>query len=133
MKQFSSNKYFPLALLFLVVNILIWIFKDFMAGFEIGANFILGANIILFLITFIGFYIQTKGVSSANINAFLRGIYSSLLLKMFIVMGAIFIYVLAAGGKVNQSSLLISMALYILYTAVEVVQLMKIVRKKPDA
>lgn len=133
MKPTKINRFFPLILLFILANIFIWVFSDFMVSKNINVEFIFGANIVLFIITFAGFIIQTRGVASANINAFLRGIYTSLLLKMFIVMGAVFFYVLAADGNVNQAALFISMGLYVIYTAVEVTQLMKIARKKPDA
>lgn len=133
MKQPFIKKYIPLMALFIVINILVFIFKSilFENGFEI--NFILAANAILFLITFFGFLIQARRLNSANINAFLRGIYASLLMKMFIIMAAVFIYVLMADGKVNKPALFTSMGIYILYTSIEVIQLMKIVRKNPNA
>ena len=55
------------------------------------------------------------------------------MLKMFVVVGAIFIYVYAFGGIVNMPALFIAMVIYLVYTSIEVVQLMKIARKKPNA
>jgi Ca2+/Na+ antiporter len=101
------------------------------SGLNIG--FLLVANAILFLITFLGFYVQTKGVRATNVNAFIRGVYSSLLIKMFVIVVAIVIYILVLGGKTDKLSILTAMGIYIIYTVVEVVQLMKIARKKPDA
>jgi len=43
------------------------------------------------------------------------------------------IYLFISGGKVNKPSLLTAMALYILYTFIEVKQLLKISRRKPNA
>ncbi len=91
------------------------------------------ANAILFILLFLDFYIQTKGVRSTNINAFIRGIYSSLLLKMFVIVAAILVYILVMGGETNKPSILASMGIYLVYTSLEVIQLMKIARKKPDA
>ena len=133
MKNPIINKLMPLVLLFLVINILLFAFKNFLSSYHIHISFILVANVILFLITFFGFFIQLRGMSTTNTNAFLRGIYSSLIMKMFIVMGAVFGYVLASDGKINKPALFISMGLYIVYTSLEVFQLMKLVRKKPDA
>lgn len=126
------KKLIPLIGLFIVLNIMLLVFKNLLIlnGFEI--NFILVANAILFILSFSGFYIQTRGVRSSNINAFIRGVYSSVLLKMFIIMGAILIYILVAGGKVNTPALFTSMGIYLLYTSVEVIQLMKIARKNPN-
>ena len=133
MIQLLIKKFIPVIGLFLLVNLILFIFGNSLkeSGFNIW--FLVAANAILFLITFLGFYVQTKGVRSTNVNAFVRGVYSSLLIKMFIIVVAIVIYILAMGGKTDQLSILTAMGIYIIYTAVEVVQLMKIARKKPDA
>jgi len=53
-------------------------------------------------------------------------------MKLFVVVAAILIYVLILGGKVNIPSLFTAMVFYIIYTSIEVIQLMKLVRKKSD-
>ena len=133
MIQLLIKKFIPVIGLFLTVNLILFIFGNSLkeSGFNIG--FLLVANAILFLITFLGFYVQTKGVRSTNVNAFIRGVYSSLLIKMFVIVIAIVIYILVMGGKIDKLSILTAMGIYIIYTVVEVVQLMKIARKKPDA
>ena len=133
MIQLLIKKFLPVIGLFLLVNMILIIFGNSLkeSGFNIG--FLLVANAILFLITFLGFYVQTKGVRSTNVNAFIRGVYSSLLIKMFVIVVAIVIYILVMGGKTDKLSILSAMGIYIIYTVVEVVQLMKIARKKPDA
>lgn len=133
MIQLLIKRFIPIIGLFLLVNMILFIFGNSLkeSGFNIG--FLLVANAILFLITFLGFYVQTKGVRSTNINAFVRGVYSSLLIKMFVIVIAIVIYILVMGGKIDKLSILTAMGIYIIYTVVEVVQLMKIARKKPDA
>jgi hypothetical protein len=120
MKNDLFKKFIPVIALFVFINLPILLFKTFLieSGFEI--NFLLIANALLFLLT-------------SNVNAFIRGIYSSLLLKMFVIVAAIFIYIYITGGKVNKPSLFTSMAFYLLYTFIEVVQLMKLARKKTNA
>lgn len=127
------KKYVPVIALFIFINVMVFIFKDFLISYGFDIPFLLVANGILFLLSLFGFFIQTKGVHSANVNAFVRGLYSSLLLKIFVVAGAILVYLLVIGGKVNRPSLFTSLALYLLYTSIEVVQLMKLARKKKDA
>ena len=132
MKNDLFKKFIPVIALFVFINLLIFILKTFLirSGFEI--SFLLIANAVIFLLTLFGFFIQSKTVSSSNVNAFIRGIYSSLLLKMFVIVAAIFIYIYITGGKVNKPSLFTSMAFYLLYTFIEVVQLMKLARKKTN-
>ncbi|HSV11844.1 MAG TPA: hypothetical protein VLI68_13805 [Hanamia sp.] len=133
MKRLLLKKFSPVFLLFILLNILVFIFKKSLIDSGFNISFLLSANVILFLLSFFGFFIQTKGISSTNINAFIRGVYSSLLLKLFVIVIAIVIYILVMHGDVNIPSLFTAMAIYIIYTSVEVIQLMKLARKKPDA
>lgn len=133
MIQSLVKKFIPVIGLFLFINMIVFIFFNSLKAHGFNVGFLIVANVILFLLTFFGFYIQTKGVRSTNINAFIRGVYSSLLLKMFVIAGAIIIYILVMGGEANRPSILTSMGIYLVYTFLEVIQLMKIARKKPDA
>lgn len=128
-----QKKYVPVILLFVFINILLFIFRPFLMlhGFEF--HFLIIANAVLCALSLSGYFIQVKGLKSSNINAFIRGVYSSLLLKMVIIMILLISYILINGGKVNEPSLFTSMGIYFVYTALEVSQLMKIAHRKPDA
>ncbi len=128
-----GKKYSPVIGLFVFINVMVFILKSVLVlgGFEI--RFLLIANAILFVVSISGFFIQMKGLKSTNINAFIRSVYASLLLKMFILMIVVFAYVFLTKGKINKPSLFTSMGLYLLYTSIEVIQLMKIARRKPNA
>ena len=123
----------PVIVLFVFINVMVFIFKSFLQlnGFEI--RFLLIANAILLILSLSGFLMQLEGLKSTNINAFIRSVYSSLLLKMVIIMIAVIVYIFITGGKVNKPSLFTSMGIYFLYTSIEVTQLMKIARRKPNA
>ncbi len=133
MIQSLIKKFIPVIGLFLLINFIVFIFGGSLEEYGFNIGFLLVANALLFILTFLGFYLQTKGVRSSNVNAFIRGIYSSLLLKMFVIVAAILIYILLMGGETNTPSILASMGIYLVYTFLEVIQLMKIARKKPDA
>jgi len=126
------KKFIPIIILFVVINLLLLIFKESLIEKGFQLNFVFVANLILFLLSSFGFFIQTKSANSSNINAFIRGVYSSLLMKMFVIVAAIFIYIFVTGGEVNKAAIFASMAIYLLYTSIEVVQLMQIARKKPN-
>lgn len=128
----NTTLYLPLFIVFGVVFLLIIIFKDYLISKDINTNFVLGANFVLFVLSIAGLFIQSKGALSTNMSAFLRGIYTSLLMKMFLIVGAILIYITMMGGEVNKGAIFISMALYFVFTAIEVKQIMKIVRRKTD-
>lgn len=133
MKDPLVKKFIPLIVVFVLINLLLLIFKGPLAQSGFMVNFIFVANVVLFVLSAVGFFIQTKGVTSTNIHAFIRGIYSSLLMKMFVIVIAIFIYIYVSGGEVNKPALFVSMAIYLLYTFLEVTQLIKIARNKPNA
>jgi len=132
MNQPLLKKFLPVLIAFLLVNLLIFIFKQPLIRTGFTINFLLIANTILFLLSFFGFFIQTRSVNSSNIHAFIRGIYLTLLLKMFVIIGAIVLYIYAMGGVVNEPSLFTAMVLYLLYTSIEVSQLTKIARRKKN-
>ena len=127
------NKSVPLIVLFILINALAFIFKTFLHNQGFGIKFLLTANLLLFCMSVFAFFIQMSGLKSTNINAFIRGVYGSLLVKVFIVIIALGIYLFITKGKVNKPSLFTSMGLYILYTVIEVRQLMKISRRKTNA
>lgn len=127
------NKSVTVIVLFILINAGAFAFKDFLHEHGFGIRLLLAANILLFLLTMAGFFIQMRAIKSSNINAFIRGVYVNLLLKIFIVIIALGIYLFITKGKVNKPSLFTAMGLYILYSTIEVRQLMKISRKKTDA
>ena len=128
-----SRKFLPVAVPCLSIMIVIMIFKKPLASFGFDINFLIFANLLLYLLSYFSFIIQVKGIAAKSAHAFVRGLYASLMLKMFVVIGAIFIYIYVFDGIVNMPALFIAMVIYLVYTSIEVVQLMKIARKKPNA
>ena len=115
-----------------MVFILVIVFRDYLLSKDVNTSFILGANFVLFTLSIAGLFIQGRGAGSENLNAFLRGIYTSLLMKMFLIVGGILVYITIMGGEVNRPAIFICMALYFIFTAIEIKQIMKIVRRKTD-
>ena len=117
-------------IVFVLVNIIVLISKNFLLQYNFNIRFLLVANCVLFMISIFSFFIQRKALMSSNPHAFVRGVYSSMLIKLFVCIIAITIYIVTSSGKVNQPALFTSMGLYILYTAVEVSGSMKALQKK---
>ena len=130
MIQRTINIFIPTILIFLVVNLLLYVFKTFLTDHNFDRGFLFVANCIIFSLSITSLIIQHTAMTSPNSQAFIRGIYSSLLIKFFACITAVTIYILNLKGAVNQPGLFSSMALYILYTAFEVKGLMKASRKK---
>lgn len=115
---------------FIIVNLVVWLIKSFLIRYGFDINFILAANCLLFVMSICSSLIFLKAIRSLNVQAFIRGIYTSMLLKLFVCMISISIYLIMLHGSINQPALFTSMALYILYTTLEVSASMKAVRNK---
>lgn len=121
------RRYLPLSVLFVTFCVILGIFKEKLESGGLDVQFTLFANIILFVVTVLGFAIISDKAGSKNIHAFLRGVYLSFLLKMFVVVAALFIFI-SVFREVNKPAIFVSMGMYIVYSIAEVFQLMKIGR-----
>lgn len=133
MNKENRKAFFPIVLLFIILNSLILTFKTFLESYGFDREFLIWANLFLFVISVGGFMLQHKGLQSPNPQAFVRGMYASMMFKMFICIVVVLIYVFLFRNKINKPGLFTAMGLYIVYTVVEVTALMKVVRKKKDA
>lgn len=122
------RKLLPETILFLAVSAALMFWRNPLEAAGFGVNFILVANVILFLLSTFAFWVQTRNIHSPSGHAFMRGIYLSVVVKMLLVMTAILIYIVVAEGEVNKKAIFVSMGLYVLYAVFEVYQLMKIAR-----
>ena len=127
------NKSVAVIILFILINACAFIFKTFLHDHGFGLKFLLAANLLLFCLSMLAFVIQVRGIQSVNTNVFIRSVYASLLVKIFIVIIALAVYLFITKGKINRPSVFTAMGLYILYTFIEVKQLMTISRRKTNA
>jgi hypothetical protein len=90
-------------------------------------------NIILFTIFLVSFMMVSKGQRSKNNHEFFRLMYGSFILKLFFLAGIAFAYIMTMKKAVNKPALFLCMALYVVYTIIEVTALMKSGKQKPHA
>lgn len=126
------KSFLPVIFLWILINIFLFLGNDWMSRNGFSVNFITAANTILFLLSMTGFWIQRRNIHSSNAHAFVRGVMGSMLVKMLLIIAALFVYIMVAEGSINKPALFTSMAIYVLYTVIEVYQLMNIARKNSD-
>jgi hypothetical protein len=126
----QNKAYFPIILLFIIFNGLILTAKNFLERYGIDREFLIWANLFLFLVSIAGFFLQHKGLRSPNPQAFVRAMYASMMVKLFVTMAAVLIYFFMVRSNLNKPGLFTAMGLYIIYTVVEVRSLMKVARNK---
>jgi hypothetical protein len=85
------------------------------------------ANILFFVISIFSFNLHRSAMSSGNTQAFLRNVYTALLIKMGIGILAVLLYAYFTPA-INKAGLLLSMVLYLIYSFLEVSLI-----KKPSA
>jgi len=74
-----------------------------------------------------------KGLTTKNNHAFFRWVYGSIMIKLFVLAGVAFVYIMVTKKDVNKPGLFFCMGLYIVYTFIEVSGLMKVNKQKADA
>ena len=127
----TGRPFLPILLTFVLSSLLIWIVRARLAGWDMDYRVLLLGNGILFLATTISFYLYSKALRNANVQAFLRMVYGSLIIKMVFVMAATLLYLFLAGREVSKHAIIGCFGLYILYTFLEVKVLMQLSKKPP--
>jgi len=91
----------PLILIFIITTALLITGRSFLARWNIDQEVMIWGNLLLFAVTLLSFYIYTRSFGSKNAYAVTRGMYASVLARMFIVVVAVFIYASLAGTGVR--------------------------------
>lgn len=120
MKNSSLKLYFPFVILFVIITAICILFKSVLLQKQINSMVVIGANTLLFLICIFSLRAQVKSMSNTNPHAMVRGVMGSVVLKLFVLGAAAFIYLYNAGKAVSINALFVSMGLYIIYTWLEV-------------
>jgi hypothetical protein len=133
MNKQSFRSFFPAIMIFLVLN------SGFLAmmkrleawGFEYTV--LVFGNLLVFGISFLSYWMAVRGLTTKNNHAFFRWVYGSIMIKLFLLAGAAFVYIMMNKKEVNKPSLFFCMGLYIIYTFIEVSALMKVNKQKTNA
>ncbi len=127
MKKEHLHVFQPLVWLFLLVTIICIVVKLMGSGDEgMDTRVVFLANLLLFLIAAIGISIQLIAMKNQNPYAMIRGVMVSMVMKLFLLGAAAFIYIYFAGDHKSTSAIFISMGLYLVYTWIEVRIAMKL-------
>ncbi len=110
--------------------VLVYLFLGFTVLFGIGwmmlsrrpidFEVLLIGNALLFAISFYSFRLGIKALHHKNVQVFLRLVYSSLLLKLFLLSIAALIYIARFKQEVNKPALFGCFGLYLIYIFTEV-------------
>jgi hypothetical protein len=126
----SGRPFLPIVIVFIVLSFFFLVARQWLAGWNMDYLVLLSGNGILFLATALSFYLYTKALNNANVQVFLRMIYTSLLIKMVFCLAATLLYLFLAGA-VSKYAIIGCFGLYLLYTWMEVKILTRLTKKVP--
>ena len=125
--------FMPVLLVFITLSSFFVLGKSLLQQWEADQDVLIIGNLLLFLITLISFLLAQRGLSNSNPHAFVRSVYMSVMMKLFVCIIAAFIYISMYKTNLNKPALFICMALYLVYTFLEVGVLMKLLKQKKNA
>ena len=128
MKLFSKML-LPLIIVFAAVCIIIMAASVLLTKYHIDRNVLLGANLFFMLLGIPVFFIQAKALNNPNPNVFIRSITLGMLIKMFATVLAVLAYTGYAGAAFDKKAVFISLFIYLVYLAAEVMAISKLNKK----
>jgi hypothetical protein len=133
MNKQSFRNFLPAIILFLLLNSGFLVMTKNLEEWGFNYPVLLIGNLVVFAISFLSYYMAVRGLSTKNNHAFFRWVYGSVMLKLFLLAGVAFIYIMMNKKEVNKPALFFCMGMYIIYTFIEVSALMKVNKQKTNA
>jgi hypothetical protein len=133
MQKTDRKAVVPIVIVFILINAFLLTGKNILSRWGADRDILIIGNVILFAITLLSFVLSKRGLNSPNPHAFLRSIYTSMIVRMFGCAIAAFIYIATFGKELNKPALFTLMGLYLVYTFIEISVLTKMLRQKRNA
>ena len=133
MNKQSLRNFFPAIILFLVLNAGLLALVKRLEGWGLDYSVLVVGNLLVFGICLLSYWMAVRGLTTKNSHAFFRWVYGSVMIKLFLLAGVAFIYIMMNKKNVNKPALFFCMGLYIIYTFIEVSGLMKVNKQKTNA
>ena len=111
--------------LYLILSGIFYSMNVYLPEYRFGL--LMAANLIMAILSLTSFHLVTKQMNERP-EAFVRGVYSSTFLKLFVCMISILLYVMLNRANIHNPSLFILFGIYISYTSVETALLSKLAR-----
>ena len=122
----------PLGLLFISTFLFALLCAGLLLKWNIDLKVVLAANCLFMIISLSNYFMQAKGINNPNPHVFIRSITGGMLIKMVVIMLALFIYWKASGNAFSKNAVFMSLALFFLYFVTGVYCIM-LLNKNKDA
>jgi hypothetical protein len=132
MPKNSLRPLFPIIFFFIIVNAFVATGRNFLELHGFDQTVLMVGNLVVFLATVLSFVFASRGLKSTNPQAFVRSVYLSIMVKLFVCIIAALIYIFIFRNNLNKPALFTSMGLYLVYTFIEVSMLTKLLKGKKN-
>ncbi len=109
----------PLTAVFLILSAIFLLCWKLFSRSPVDYVVLLVGNGLLFLIAMLSHRMSVSAMKAAKTQGFLRGVYSSFLLKFFVLAAAALIYIATFRTALNKPGFFGCFGLYLIYTFVE--------------
>lgn len=128
-----SKPWLSLVLVFALLNCAFIAMENWFDSKGVDTDVLILGNLILFVATLLSLFVYIRSLKTTTSGAALRGMYGSFMIKFFICLIAVVVYLMAYKKSVNKPALIICMGLYIVYTVIEVATLQKMLKRTKNA
>ena len=123
----------PMILVFILLNGFFIVGRSWLEKKGVDQQVLIIGNLILLAVSILTFWLTWRSLKSQNTHVFVRALYSGFIIKFFAIALAAFIYILLAEKNLNKPALFCVMGLYIVYSAIEVNTLLRVLKQKKNA
>jgi len=127
-----SKGFLPVLILFVLLNSFFISGKSLLGKWGADQEVLIIGNAILFLVTVISFFMLRRSFTHSNPNVFVRSVFGSFMIKLFVCIIVVAIYIGLNKKDLNKPALFTCMGLYLVYTFMEVGALMKMLKHKAN-
>ncbi len=124
--KFSGKILMPVYVIFAALTCFILFANSLWIKYNVDKNVLLAANILFLVTSLLVFLMQKKALTNTNPNVFVRSIIAGMMIKMFSTAIAVLAYVLIVGKGYNTSAVFLSLFMYLIYLAAEVLAISKV-------
>jgi hypothetical protein len=121
------KKYFivVVVILFLILSAVFYSMKTWAPEYRFGV--LMAGNVIMAILTVVSYALVKAQVNKRG-EAFVRGVYSSSFLKLFVCIGAVLAYALINKPNVHKPTLFVLFGIYAVYSVIETLLMSKMAR-----
>jgi hypothetical protein len=125
--------FMPIVLLYIILNGFFISGRNLLQRWGADQDVLIYGNLFLLLITLFSFLLAKRGLTNPNPHAFVRAVYGSIMLKLFVTLIAAFVYIAIKKKDLNKPAFFTLMGLYLVYTFLEVSVLTRALKQQKNA